>query len=315
MTRHRRIASSERVINTSRSPRTWRRVKRHRPRRWRAGCKARGIRRTFWAQFSELGTAVEADSKGRLYWTPNSAGPGPSSTLTMRLNGWSKLTTRSAVKVDRPKLRVKPCTHPRGTSSGARDGGAEHVEPARPTARPSSNRSTARAPDSQDRRSRVGRLAHAEEVVSSWMEIPDQKATTLGDFSLIGGGYATAKDGTPYWYVLLAEQPAALKPSTDIDRQICLCQRPTIRPLGNDCLIPGGFTNMKGHRWLVPASLALLAAAGCQSSPAHRGALAASEPALNVPGDPAPGSSQPSPPAPWASLTGIRCSRNRASTT
>jgi hypothetical protein len=51
----------------------------------------------------------------------------------------------------------------------------------------------------------------------------------------------------------------------------------------------GGFTNMKGHRWLVPVSLAFLAATGCQSSPAHRGALAASEPALNVPGDPAPG--------------------------
>jgi hypothetical protein len=46
---------------------------------------------------------------------------------------------------------------------------------------------------------------------------------------------------------------------------------------------------MKGHHWLVSASLALLAMAGCTSSPSNRASLAASEPALAVPGDPAPG--------------------------
>jgi hypothetical protein len=45
---------------------------------------------------------------------------------------------------------------------------------------------------------------------------------------------------------------------------------------------------MKGKRWLAPVSLALLAAAGCQSAPSRQSALAASEPALAVPGDPAP---------------------------
>jgi hypothetical protein len=45
---------------------------------------------------------------------------------------------------------------------------------------------------------------------------------------------------------------------------------------------------MKGHRWLVPVSLAVVAAAGCQASPSRHAALAASEPGLNVPGDTAP---------------------------
>jgi uncharacterized protein YkwD len=39
------------------------------------------------------------------------------------------------------------------------------------------------------------------------MEAPAHKATILGDFSFIGAGYATGKNGTPYWYVLFA-QPA-----------------------------------------------------------------------------------------------------------
>src|SRR5258708_31578933 len=44
---------------------------------------------------------------------------------------------------------------------------------------------------------------------------------------------------------------------------------------------------MNGHRWLIPVVLAVIAGAGCKS-PSRPAALAASEPALTVPGDPPP---------------------------
>jgi len=53
---------------------------------------------------------------------------------------------------------------------------------------------------------------------------------------------------------------------------------------------------MYGHRWLVPALLAVVLLPGCQASQSRRAALAANEPRLSAAGDPAPSVVQAPPP-------------------
>jgi uncharacterized protein YkwD len=44
--------------------------------------------------------------------------------------------------------------------------------------------------------------ATGAEVVESWLKSAQHKQNVIGNFSRIGVGYATAKDGTPYWSVI-----------------------------------------------------------------------------------------------------------------
>ena len=45
----------------------------------------------------------------------------------------------------------------------------------------------------------------AEKFVASLLDSPEDADALLGDHRLLGVGYATAEDGTPYWVLLIAK--------------------------------------------------------------------------------------------------------------
>ena len=62
------------------------------------------------------------------------------------------------------------------------------------------------------RSSRIGAEAAAglttpEEVAKTWLDRDAGRKHLLGDFTEVGAGYATTKEGVPYWFLLIG-QPA-----------------------------------------------------------------------------------------------------------
>jgi uncharacterized protein YkwD len=165
-------------------------------------------RKNILGAFTEVGAACSSDSEGRLYWCVDFGLPWPEFDPAEATKRVVELQNKERVSAGRRSLRLSPAL-----ASAAQEHAREMADQS--TMHP-------RAPDGKTvfehidpRGVRFGKISAngsaglptPEETVGSWMESPPHKATILGDFSLTGAGYAIAKDGTPYWYVLFA-QPA-----------------------------------------------------------------------------------------------------------
>jgi uncharacterized protein YkwD len=173
-----------------------------------AWMKSPGHRKNVLGNYSEIGVAYAADQDGRIYWCADFGQP------------WSKLTPAEAAdrlidainaaraKIERRRLKVSPALSTVAQAEARLMAEQETLKPKSPDRKTVFDRIDAtRAKFGMISGSGASGLSTPDEVLKYWMDDSDTKATILGDFFLTGAGYATAKNGMPYWYVLFA-QPA-----------------------------------------------------------------------------------------------------------
>jgi uncharacterized protein YkwD len=167
-----------------------------------------GHKKNIVGDFSEVGVACAVDKEGLIYYSAEFGKPWPKVDPAKGLERLIEIHNQERAKAGLGKLKLSPIL-----TTVAKGEAREMAEQGTLKPKPTSGKTVFERIDRT--RGRFGAISAngstgiptPEEVMHAWMEAPAHKATILGDFAFIGAGYATGKNGTPYWYVLFA-QPA-----------------------------------------------------------------------------------------------------------
>lgn len=160
-------------------------------------------RRNILGDFKEIGAARAEDAEGRFYWVVEFGRAIPRLDPKEAAGEVVERINREREKAGKEALRVS----------------AKLAEAAETAARDMAENDTLRRKDGgsvafeevrregyayrEIRQNTASGQATAEKLVESLMESEKREESVLGGHEEIGVGYAQAKDGTPYWVVLL----------------------------------------------------------------------------------------------------------------
>lgn len=156
--------------------------------------------------FAEIGVARVADAKGEPYWCAVFGNPMPMLDPTQAATDVVK-----RLNLERIRLKLAPMTVSPALAKAAQ------AEARAMADRKGLQREDKNTTDPIDRIRREGyRFREVAQILGagqptpeaalrSLMENSDQKSSLMGNFVDIGVGYATAKDGIPYWCLFLAK--------------------------------------------------------------------------------------------------------------
>jgi uncharacterized protein YkwD len=169
----------------------------------RSWMNSRGHRRNILGDYTEIGAACVLDPDDVPYWCVEFGLPIPQLDPDRAVAELVERLNRERTEARRPPLDVDP-----KLGDAARDSARDMAE--RNALR--TNHDDRSAPlnriENQGYRSLGLSVAAGEptprDVVRTWMDKPGHRKNILGDYSVVGAGYATAKDGTPYWCVVFA---------------------------------------------------------------------------------------------------------------
>lgn len=163
-------------------------------------------RKNILGAYEQMGFGVARDEDGRPYWCAEFATPWPVVSPTEAAE--SLVEALNAPRKAKGKAPLK--AHPVLEREASRL--AERM--AKEQSFAALTDSTRNLPEILGRdRVRYRRLAQAaasgqpraSDVVARWMADPAHRDNVLGNYDHVGVGYASASNGTPYWFVILAE--------------------------------------------------------------------------------------------------------------